>query len=160
MNVGEAAGHDPLEAKVRAIAQEAIDDPPFFLVGVSVRGREGARVVEVFVDRDGGISIDALAELSREIGFLLDAENVVKGRYHLTVSSPGADRPLTLPRQYRRHAGRPMRLVVKSPEGDDTIVRGVLTEASDDDVALTTDTDRLLRYRYADIVEARVELPW
>ncbi|MDZ4700029.1 MAG: ribosome maturation factor RimP [Rhodothermales bacterium] len=152
--------YDPLPARVRAIIEEVIEDPPYFLVDVSIRGREGSRVVEVFVDRDEGISIEALADLSREIGFLLETEDIIKGRYYLTVSSPGADRPLVMPRQFRRHSGRPMRLVVRGEDGAEHTVRGILATAGDDDVELKITDDQPRRVRYADIVEARIELPW
>ncbi|MEZ4698811.1 MAG: ribosome maturation factor RimP [Rhodothermales bacterium] len=160
MSITVEPEYDPLTARVRKIIEEVISDPPFFLVEVSVRGREGARVVEVFVDQDEGISIDALADLSREIGFLLETEDVIKGRYHLNVSSPGADRPLGHPRQFRRHKGRPVRLVHRAEDGAEHTVRGVIGAAGEDDVELEISEGQTRRFRYAEIAEARIELPW
>jgi len=74
--------------------------------------RAGRRfVVRVVVDRDGGLDLDAVAEVSRAVSAALDAAEestgeLVAGEYQLEVSSPGVDRPLTLPRHWRRNVGR------------------------------------------------------
>jgi len=63
------------------------------------------------VDGDGGINLDGVAVVSREISAALDAAEesdgeVLAGEYQLEVGSPGVDRPLTLPRHWRRNVGR------------------------------------------------------
>jgi ribosome maturation factor RimP len=74
--------------------------------------RAGRRhVVRILVDADGGISLDDVAVVSREISAALDAaeENggeLLSGEYQLEVGSPGIDRPLTEPRHWRRNVGR------------------------------------------------------
>ncbi|GIE84177.1 ribosome maturation factor RimP [Actinoplanes regularis] len=74
--------------------------------------RAGRRfVVRVLIDTDGGISLDDVAVVSREISEALDAEDeqggeVLAGEYQLEVGSPGVDRPLTEPRHWRRNIGR------------------------------------------------------
>ncbi|REF97898.1 ribosome maturation factor RimP [Asanoa ferruginea] len=74
--------------------------------------RAGRRfVVRVVVDKDGGLDLDAVADVSRAVSAALDAadesgDEVVTGEYQLEVSSPGVDRPLTLPRHWRRNIGR------------------------------------------------------
>jgi ribosome maturation factor RimP len=78
-------------------------------VNVSRAGRR--HVVRVLVDTDGGINLDDVAVVSREISAALDeAEEsggeVLAGEYQLEVGSPGVDRPLTLPRHWRRNRGR------------------------------------------------------
>jgi ribosome maturation factor RimP len=65
------------------------------------------RLLRVLVDRDGGISLDDVAEVTRAISKALDADDVMgDGAYTLEVSSPGVDRPLTLPRHWRRNITR------------------------------------------------------
>jgi ribosome maturation factor RimP len=74
--------------------------------------RAGRRfVVRVVVDKDGGLDLDAVADMSRAVSAALDAveesgDELVSGEYQLEVSSPGVDRPLTLPRHWRRNIGR------------------------------------------------------
>src|SRR3954451_14221570 len=65
------------------------------------------RLLRVLVDRDGGISLDDVAEVTRAISKALDSDDVMgDGAYTLEVSSPGVDRPLTLPRHWRRNITR------------------------------------------------------
>jgi ribosome maturation factor RimP len=74
-------------------------------VKVVVAGRR--RLLRIVVDADGGVGLDDIAEVSREISARLDARDAMgDGPYTLEVSSPGVDRPLTLPRHWRRAAGR------------------------------------------------------
>jgi ribosome maturation factor RimP len=90
-------------------------------LGISRVGRR--HLVRVVVDADGGISLDAVAELSRQVSEALDAAEVsgdelISGEYQLEVSSPGVDRPLTEPRHWRRNIGR----LVKVKAGDRQVV--------------------------------------
>ncbi len=144
-----------LRTRLRALADEIAEDAGFFVVEVQVRGQKGSRIVEVFADGDDGIGTDDLAALSRSLAFLLDVEEAVKGKYYLNVSSPGADRPLLLRRQYRKHTGRLLRVVT----ADGTERTGTLGGVGDDRFDLDVDgaTESIA---FADVAEARVQLPW
>ena len=78
-------------------------------IAVSPAGKR--RVVRLVVDRDGGSTLDDVAEVSRAVSAVLDAAeqeepDLLAGAYVLEVSSPGVDRPLTEPRHWRRNLGR------------------------------------------------------
>jgi ribosome maturation factor RimP len=74
-------------------------------VKIGTAGRR--RVLRIIVDADGGVSLDDIAEVSREVSARLDAKNAMgDAPYTLEVSSPGVDRPLTQPRHWRRAIGR------------------------------------------------------
>ena len=107
-------------------------------LSVSPAGRR--RVVRVVVDRDGGISLDDVAEVSRVLSDVLDeAErdepDLLGGAYVLEVSSPGVDRPLTTGRQWRRAGSR----LVRAELGDGTTVVGRVLSADDGEVVLQVD---------------------
>lgn len=88
--------------------------------------RAGRRhLVRVVLDRDGGVTLDAVAEVSRSISAALDeAEEsggeLFAGEYALEVGSPGVDRPLTLPRHWRRNLGRLVKVQVAAPPDSET----------------------------------------
>ncbi|MEM1054885.1 MAG: ribosome maturation factor RimP [Bacteroidota bacterium] len=151
---------DSVETRVRALAEEVIEGSDLFLVDVSVRGWKGSRVVEVFADREAepgtGADLDALADVSRSLGFALDAEDVIEGKYRLIVSSPGLDRPLTDPRQFRRHIGRPVRLDLHEGES----FQGELTDATPEAVTLKPDDGDPLTVAHDEIRTAKILLPW
>lgn len=153
-------------ARVRALAEEALDGSDLYLVDVVVRGGMGGRVVEVFAESDAGAGSDDIVAYSRRLSFLMDTEDPIKGRYRLDVSTPGADRPLKLPRQYGRHVGRDLRVVLAPDEGsaedaEGRVVTGRLAEAGPDAFALDlSGSEEPLRVPYESVREARVVLPW
>jgi ribosome maturation factor RimP len=120
--------------------------------------RMGRRyVVQVTVDRDGGVPLDDIADLARDISGALDeAEEAsgefIAGEYQLEVSSPGVSRPLTLPRHWRRNVGRLVKVKI-----DGHAVVGRVVAADDDAVKL--DVDGVERsVAYSDLGKGRVEV--
>jgi ribosome maturation factor RimP len=99
----KARVHEVIEPVVTAAGYDVED------VSLSRAGRR--HVLRVLVDGDGGINLDDVAVVSREISAALDAaeetgDEVLAGEYQLEVGSPGVDRPLTEPRHWRRNVGR------------------------------------------------------
>ncbi len=73
--------------------------------------REGrAMVLRLFVDREGGVTLDDCAQVSRELSEILDVEDFIHGHYTLEVSSPGLNRPLKKDADYERYRGRLVRV--------------------------------------------------
>lgn len=154
----------PVAVRVRTLAEETLEGTGLFVVDVVVRGAEGRRVVEVFVDGPGGAGIDELTEASRRLSFLLDAEDAVPGSYRLDVSSPGADRPLSDPRQYPRHVGRTLRvsyMADAADPGEEVTLTGVLQAADEAGISLQVPgrPDGVF-VDHTSIRDARVVLPW
>ncbi len=92
-------------------------------------------IVRVFVDRDGGIDLDLVSELSRSISVLLDEEPLSSqfaGTFVLEVSSPGVDRPLTEPKHWRRAMDRLVEVELR----DGTTVLGRITDVEGDVLSL------------------------
>ena len=145
--------------RVRALTEEVIAGTSYFLVDVQVRGHKGTRVVEVYLDSKEDFGHDDLAVVSKEVGFLLDVEDVVVGSYNLELSSPGIKRTLTMPQQYQKNVGRTLRVRYQS-DGDEEIVVGDVMAADDDEVELELPSGERLQLPYNTITQARIELPW
>ena len=111
-------------------------------------------VLRVAVDKDGGVDLDDVADATREVSRLLDESDVMGGgSYTLEVSSPGVDRPLTLPRHWRRNAGR---LVKVSLSGGDEVT-GRIGAVDDDGAVLDVEGDPQ-RVVFADVSKARIQI--
>ncbi|HEU4568736.1 MAG TPA: ribosome maturation factor RimP [Marmoricola sp.] len=125
-------------------------------VELSSAGRR--RMLRVAVDKDGGPTMDDIAEATREVSRVLDRSEVMGEQpYTLEVSSRGVDRPLTLPRHWRRNRGRLVKVELAEPGAGEPTVTGRITAA--DDEAATLDvagTER--RIRYDDVRRARVQI--
>jgi len=105
------------------------------LVDVQYRPEGGRTVLRLLVDRpDGGVTLDELARLSRELGDLLDVHDAVPGRYHLECSSPGLNRPLLREAHFRRAVGARVRVRTRDPIAGRRQFHGILIEAGPDSV--------------------------
>ncbi|GAA3959705.1 ribosome maturation factor RimP [Gordonia caeni] len=103
---------------------------------IAVRGPAGRRDVTITVDRDGGASLDELADVSRRLSDVLDEADLFGDEpYHLEVSTPGIDRPLTLPRHWRRARGRKVSLERAHGGGTQTAL-GRIGDSDDESVTL------------------------
>ncbi|MEV1289988.1 ribosome maturation factor RimP [Micromonospora sp. NPDC049679] len=144
-------------AQLRAVIEPAVTAVGYEVEDVSVSRAGRRHVVRVIVDADGGINLDAVADVSRAVSAALDAAEerggeLVAGEYQLEVSSPGVDRPLTLPRHWRRNVGR----LVKVAAGQRQVT-GRVTSADDDRVALDVD-GAVQEWVYADLGPGRVQV--
>jgi len=90
----------PPPDKVTGLITEVITAAGCDLEGVTVSAAGRRSVVKIIVDSDAGLELDEVAALSRSVSGVLDAA------YTLEVTTPGVDRPLTLPRHWRRARGR------------------------------------------------------
>ena len=121
-------------------------------VDLSKAGRRS--VLRVAVDKDGGVDMDDIAAATGEVSRLLDESDVMGGgSYTLEVSSPGVDRPLTLPRHWRRNAGRLVKAALA--DGDEVAGRIVATDETGADV----DVDGTVRrVDFAEVSKARIQI--
>lgn len=140
------------------LLEPLVTDAGYDLEDVTVSPAGRRKLVRVTVDADGGIDLDAVADVSRIVAGALDedpaADAVLAGPYVLEVSSPGVDRPLTEPRHWRRAVGR---LVTATAREGEREVTGRVVEVGDDAVALDVDGERQ-SLRFADLGRARVQV--
>ncbi|TDD53759.1 ribosome maturation factor RimP [Kribbella antibiotica] len=112
------------------------------------------RLLRVLVDRDGGINLDDIAEVTRAISKALDADEIMgNGAYTLEVSSPGIDRPLTLPRHWRRNVTRLVAVTLHSGHKLTGRIESASEEAAELDVKGQHRT-----VVYSDVEKAKVQI--
>jgi ribosome maturation factor RimP len=111
------------------------------------------RVLRIAVDADGGVPIESITQATRELSKELDASDVMGAQpYTLEVTSRGVDRPLALPRHWRRNIGR----LVVADLADGSRVKGRITAADETAADLTVD-GALRRLPLEEVATARVE---
>lgn len=120
-------------------------------VELSSGGRR--RVLRIALDADGGVGIDSITGATRALSEALDASDVMGSEsYTLEVTSRGVERPLTLPRHWRRNAGRLARATLT----DDTTVEGRIGESDETGVELAVKKGST-RIAYDQILTALVQ---
>jgi ribosome maturation factor RimP len=106
-------------------------------------GGRGGRVLRLYLDKEGGPSIDELGRVSRELSDLLDEhEDVVDGNYTLEVSSPGINRPLRRPEHFERFVGKKIRVRTRDMINGRRAFLGELLEVSAEKIAVNQDGAR------------------
>jgi len=122
---------------------------------LDVRTSGKNRLVRVAVDRDGGVGIDDITQATRELSAALDDDGTMgEAPYTLEVTSRGVDRPLTLPRHWRRNADRLVRVVLH--DGD--VVEGRIGPSDDTGVDLLSKKAGTRRLEYAEVASALIQV--
>ena len=141
--------------KVLDIVKDTLEGTEKYLVNMRITPDN-----RIFVDIDGdnGINIDDCIELSRTIENKLNRE---EEDFELNVSSAGAEAPLKMPRQYRRHIGRMLSVVPFEGEA----VQGTLLEADEEQFVIKTKGQKKvapqeLTFRYDNVKTVKVVLPF
>jgi ribosome maturation factor RimP len=135
------SGGDPalLRGRLSAVVAPVVRLAGYDLEDLSVTRVGRRHLLRIVVDADGGVSLDAVAEMSRQVSEALDAAEaadgeLIVGEYQLEVSSPGVDRPLTAPRHWRRNVGR----LVRVKAGDRQVLARI---SAADDAGVVLDVD-------------------
>ncbi|HEY7280184.1 MAG TPA: ribosome maturation factor RimP [Actinomycetota bacterium] len=146
---------------VEAMLRPVVEAAGLELVEATFTRDHRRRILRVTVDRDapGGVDLDTIAEVSGRISRRLDLEDVVSGPYDLEVSSPGVERPLKRPREFRRHTGERVKVRSVEPVDGSRTHTGTLEAADEVGIVVRTEAgDR--RMRYEDVASARTVFEW
>ncbi|RJQ48605.1 MAG: ribosome maturation factor RimP [Nitrospiraceae bacterium] len=122
-------------------------------------GRMGRRgLLRVFIEKEGGVTLDDCELISREIAAVLDVEDPVPYPYVLEVSSPGLDRLLKGPKDFKKYSGKTARIITTEPIEKQTFFIGQIADAGDDEVSLLLPKDKKIIIPYENISKARLEV--
>jgi len=118
--------------RVREIVERVGASSGLEVVEVEMRGGGRARMLRIFIDKPGGVTHEDCANLSREVGTILDVEDAVPGgSYVLEVSSPGLDRKLSRAADYQRFTGSRVKVTTRNPVNGNRHFEGRLESFQD-----------------------------
>ena len=92
--------------QVETLVQPLLLSEELALVDITYRHERGRWILSLFIDKEGGVTIEDCVAISREFGNLLDVKDIMPGPYSLEVSSPGLDRPLKRAEDFNRFKER------------------------------------------------------
>lgn len=141
-------------------------EPHVAAVGVELDDLEvlnGGQIVRVTLDtpdpESGPLGVDVIAELSRGIGRMLDAEDPIQGAYTLEVSSPGLERKLRKQAHYDKSVGRIVKIKTFGPINGEKTHIGPLVGVDDDSFVVDVDGDHR-QITYTEVSAARTVFVW
>ena len=147
---------DELRARIEATVSDVVGFAGMELVHLEFR-REGAGLVlRLYIDKEGGVTLDDCARISRLVSSQLDADDPIQNRYTLEVSSPGLDRPLVRDRDYSRFAGHFIRLTTAAPLEGQRRFSGRLIGLADGSIRLALEDGREMAIPREQVAMARL----
>src|SRR2546428_10583485 len=151
--------------KVRDIAGRVAADRGLEIFDVQFRREAPGMVLRIQIDRPGpaataedSVSVEDCAHISRELSAILDVEDVVPAAYTLEVSSPGLDRPLRQPDDFRRFAGRRAKIVMRQKVDGQGYFKGKLGGVGGADVLIESENGKMHRVPFELITRANLEV--
>lgn len=142
--------------RVRPLVGGVVEFVGMELVNLEMRHEAGGLVLRLYIDKEGGVTLDDCARVSRLVSAQLDADDPIPGRYTLEVSSPGLDRPLTSERDFQRFAGQVVRLSTIAPLDGRRNFSGRLIGIVGSSVRLRLEDDREVDIPKDQIAKARI----
>jgi ribosome maturation factor RimP len=123
--------------KIREIAERVAQSSGLEVVDIELLGGGKARMLRIYIDKSGGVTHEDCSNFSREAGTIFDVEDAVPGStYTLEVSSPGLDRKLSKPEDYRRFVGSLVKLMTRDPVNGNRYFEGRLKAFHDGRLSL------------------------
>ena len=128
-----------LEQKLQDLLQGSVEDLCCELWGIECQRVGRYLTVRLFIDKEGGVTVDDCADVSRQVSAVLDVEDPIADKYNLEVSSPGLDRPLFTLAQYTRYVGQEIVVHLRIPVADRRKWQGELAKIENDMITLIVD---------------------
>lgn len=145
--------------RVRQLAAPLATREGMELVDVEIGGGGGRQILRVYLDKEGGVSLEDCSSLSRALSAALDVEDPLDGAYDLEVSSPGLDRSLRTPEHFEKFKGNKVRVKTFGPvpecENRKTFV-GILKGFSEGKVMVDVD-GKEFHVPHAQVSKAKIE---
>jgi ribosome maturation factor RimP len=156
-----SATRDSLIQRVAEIAGRAARREGLSVWDVELAGSGRRRVLRIYIDKPGGVTLDDCERISQQVGAVLDAEDVVPGEsYQLEVSSPGVERRLSRPHHFELCRGQKVRLQLREPVEGQRRWEGVLQGIEEGRVVLETGSGKIIRFGMEIIEKANLQFEW
>jgi len=127
--------------QVRQLAEEMLEAAGLELVHMEFVSEGKQWFLRLYIDRDGGVTIDDCVKVSRQLGYELDVADTIPHAYSLEVSSPGVDRIVGKAKDFKRFAGERVRMKLKKAVNGRRNLTGMLKGMDDNTGAVQVDVD-------------------
>lgn len=130
-----------INQKVSSLVEPILLSLGFELVDVEYLSANSRWVLRLFIDKEGGVTIDDCAQVSREIGDLIDIKDIIDHKYVLEVSSPGLNRPLKKDKDFIRAIDKKIKVKLSEPVNNCSNFSGYLKDFKDGTLILEVEEE-------------------
>jgi ribosome maturation factor RimP len=135
----QAREEDRLIWEIWDLLQPVVSAEAMEIIEIEYRRESIGWVLRIYLDSERGVTVEDCARVSRTAGDVLDVADLIQNSYHLEVSSPGLDRPLRMPEQFRKHIGDVVEVRTIGPVQSRRNFKGTLKESSSEDITVECD---------------------
>jgi ribosome maturation factor RimP len=145
--------------RVRVIADPILSDQGMELVEVEYRRERMGWVLRLYIDKEGGVTVEDCSRVSQEVGRSLDVEDFISTPYTLEVSSPGLTRPLRSERDFIKYRNRLIKLKTIDPIENRRHFKGKLVGVSENRIEIEVDGG-VFQIPLSNVAKANLEIEW
>ncbi|MFP3014227.1 MAG: ribosome maturation factor RimP [Arsenophonus sp.] len=127
-----------LSQKLISVISGPVESLGFEFLGLEFI-RERALTLRVYIDNENGVTVDNCADVSQQVGAVMDVENLIQESYQLEISSPGFERPLFIVAHYQRFIGKKVNLILKIVIENRRKWRGIIKTVNEEMITVTVD---------------------
>jgi ribosome maturation factor RimP len=128
------------EQKLTELLRPAVEETGKSLLGIEYISAGNNSILRLFIDHENGIDVDDCAEVSRQVGALLDVEDPISSEYNLEVSSPGVDRPLFEIAHFQAVVGEIVNIKLSMPLNGRRKFKGPLVAIENNNLIIEVDS--------------------
>ncbi|WP_263081956.1 ribosome maturation factor RimP [Endozoicomonas sp. Mp262] len=132
------------QSQLEIMIEPIVASLEYRLWGIEFLSQGRHSLLRIYIDSDGGITLDDCEKVSRQVSSVFDVEDPITEEYTLEVSSPGMDRPLFRLEQYQAWAGSEVSIRLRVPFEGRRKYKGVIKGVEDHDVVIVADGHELL----------------
>lgn len=147
-----------LTDQVRKIAEEAVKDSPIELVHVEIAGTKRDSVVRIYIDKEGGVTLDDCAAVSQKVEAVLDGEDIIPSRYVLEVSSPGIERQLYSLADFVKFTGHLAKVKTKAEIDGQRNFVGTIVSVDGTEIEFDDRTKGTVAFDHSDVEKANLKI--
>ena len=145
-----------IKDQIKDVIQPTIEGMVYILWGIEFKHVGRKSFLTVYIDKDGGVSIEDCSDVSRQISSVLDVEDLISYAYDLEVSSPGLDRLFFNIEQFKQYINEKIDIELNMPMDNHRKFKGLLVAVADNIVTVKLDDDTSLDIMYPNIKKARL----
>lgn len=138
------SNREKYELKTEELVMPIVEENNFELVDVEYVKEGGNFFLRVYIDKEGGITVDDCEIVSRQLSDLLDEKDFIPSAYILEVSSPGLDRPLKKEKDFARSLQKEVDVKLYKPLNKEKEYRGILIDYDEEKVVLELEEEETI----------------
>ncbi len=144
--------------KIEGVLHPLLESEGLSLVDITYTRERGGWILRVFIDKEEGVTLDDCTHVNRELGQILDREDIIPASYLLEISSPGLDRPLKKEEDFIKYFGRKVRIKTRDYISGRRNFKGDLLGCAEGQITVKVEGGEVFSIPFSSIQKANLEI--